>query len=80
MTDVQSAVQALQELEVFRQKFGEFSSEMAMTMAMDPKTSPCKRLLFSVFEYIAYILGCTCSVLVDDVRLKYSKAGPSFFL
>ncbi|XP_039814018.1 uncharacterized protein LOC120676755 [Panicum virgatum] len=40
MTDVQSAVQALQELEVFRQKVGEFGSEMAMRMAMDPKTSP----------------------------------------
>ena len=42
MTDVQRAVQALQELEVFRQKFGEFGSEMEMRMAMDPKTSPCK--------------------------------------
>ena len=42
MTDVQSTVQALQELEVFRQKVGEFGSEMAMRMAMDPKTSPCK--------------------------------------
>ncbi|XP_039835004.1 uncharacterized protein LOC120695849 [Panicum virgatum] len=42
MTDVQSAVQALQELEVFRQKVDEFGSEMAMRMAMDPKTSPCK--------------------------------------
>jgi len=42
MTDVQSAVQALQEFEVFRQKVGEFGSEMAMRMAMDPKTSPCK--------------------------------------
>ena len=42
MTDLQSAVQALQELDVFRQKVGEFGSEMAMRMAMDPKTSPCK--------------------------------------
>ena len=32
------------------------------------------KLLFSLFEYIAYILGCTCSVLVDDVRIKHSKA------
>src|SRR6185312_14362873 len=28
---------------------------------------------YSLFEYIAYILGCTCSILVDDVRIKYSK-------
>jgi hypothetical protein len=42
MTNVQSAVQALQEFEVFRQKVGEFGSEMEMRMAMDPKTSPCK--------------------------------------
>ena len=42
MTDLQSAVQALQEFDVFRQKIGEYSSEMAMWMAMDPKTSPCK--------------------------------------
>ena len=42
MTDVQSAMQALQELELFRQKVGEFGSEMAMKMAMDLKTSPCK--------------------------------------
>ena len=42
MTDLQSAVQALQELDVFRQKIGEYSSDMAMRMAMDPKTSPCK--------------------------------------
>ena len=26
----------------FRQKIGEYSSEMAMRMTMDPKTSPCK--------------------------------------
>jgi len=32
------------------------------------------KLLFSLFEYIAYILGWTCSVMVDDVRIKYSKA------
>ena len=42
MTDLQSAVQTLQELDVFRQKIGEYSSDMAMRMAMDPKTSPCK--------------------------------------
>jgi len=35
------------------------------------------KLLFSLFEYIAYILGCTCSVMVDDVRIKYSKAAVS---
>jgi len=40
MTDIQSAVQALQEFDVFRQKVGEYGSEMAMRMAMDPKTSP----------------------------------------
>ena len=79
MTDLQSAVQALQELDLFRQKVGEFGGEMAMKMAMDHRTSPCKKLfhttLFcSLFEYIAYILGCTCSVMVDDVRIKHSKA------
>ena len=42
MTDLQSAVQALQEFDMFRQKVGEYGSEMAMRMAMDPKTSPCK--------------------------------------
>ena len=78
MTDIQSAVQALQEFDVFRQKVGEYDSEMAMRMAMDPKTSPCKSysvrtLLFSLFKYITYIFGCTCSVLVDDVRIKHSK-------
>ena len=85
MTDVQSAAQALQELELFRQKVGEFGGEMAMKMAMDPRTSPCmsysvRHCFFALFEYIAYILGCTCNVLVDDVRIKYSKVGPSFFL
>ena len=79
MTDLQSAVQALQELDVFRQKVGEFGGEMAMNMAMDHRTSPYKKLfrttLFcALFEYIAYILGCTCSVLVEDVRIKHSKA------
>ena len=42
MTNVQSAVQTLQEFEVFLQKVGEFGSEMTMRMAMDPTTSPCK--------------------------------------
>ena len=42
MTDLQSAFQALQEFDVFRQKLGEYGSEMAMRMAMNPKTSPCK--------------------------------------
>jgi hypothetical protein len=42
MTDVQSTVQALQEIDLFRQKVGEFGSEIAMKMAMDPKTFPCK--------------------------------------
>jgi hypothetical protein len=42
MTDVQTAVQALQEVELFREKVGDFGSEMAMQMVMDPKTSPCK--------------------------------------
>ena len=42
MTYLQSVVQALQEFDVFRQKIGEYSSEMAMRMAMDPKTSPSK--------------------------------------
>ena len=42
MTDVQSAIQALQEAELFRQKIGEFGSELATKMAMDPRTTPCK--------------------------------------
>jgi hypothetical protein len=43
MTDVESAVQALQEAEVFRMKQGEYGSQMAQRMATDPKTSSCKR-------------------------------------
>jgi hypothetical protein len=42
MTDVESAVQALQEAEVFRMKHGEYGSEIAQWMATDPKTTPCK--------------------------------------
>jgi hypothetical protein len=42
MTDVESAVQALQEAEVFRMKHGEYGSEMAQRMATDPKTTPCE--------------------------------------
>ena len=42
MTDVHSAVQALQQAEVFRQKLGEFASDMVMKTAIDPKTTPCK--------------------------------------
>ena len=54
MTDIQSAVQALQEFDVFRQKVGEYGSEMAMRMAMDPKTSPCKSysVTYCCFLYI----------------------------
>jgi hypothetical protein len=43
MTDVESAVQALQDNEVFRMKHGDYGSEMAQRMATDPKTTPCKR-------------------------------------
>jgi hypothetical protein len=42
MMDVQTAVQALQEAEVFRQKLGEFGTDMARRVAIDPRTSPCK--------------------------------------
>ncbi|XP_039851267.1 uncharacterized protein LOC120709659 [Panicum virgatum] len=42
MTDLQSAVQALQELDVFRQKIGEYSSDMAMRMAMDIRSFTLK--------------------------------------
>ena len=42
MTDIQSAMQALQELDLFRHKVGEFGGEMAKNMAMGPRTSPCK--------------------------------------
>jgi hypothetical protein len=61
MTDVQTAVQALQEAEVFRQKHGEFGTEMARRAAIDPKTSPCKsnsvhHYCFSIanFKYISH--------------------------
>jgi hypothetical protein len=43
MTDVESAVQALQEAEVFRMKHGNYGSEIAQQMETDPKTTPCKR-------------------------------------
>jgi hypothetical protein len=43
MTDVESAVQALQDTEVFRMKHGDYGSEMPQRMATDPKTTPCKR-------------------------------------
>jgi hypothetical protein len=42
MTDVESAVQALQEAEVFHMKRGVHGSEMAHRMTTDPKASPCK--------------------------------------
>jgi hypothetical protein len=73
MTDVECAVQALQEAEIFRQKRGEFGSELAMKMAMDPRTTPCKRysksapIWFRILEHIANIMCCTCSGLVDDI-------------
>jgi hypothetical protein len=61
MTDVQTAVQALQEAELFRTQVGEFGTDMARQMAMDPKTSPCKNyspqhLLTLVLQYFAYKL------------------------
>jgi hypothetical protein len=43
MTDVESAVQALQEAEVFRMNHDDYGSEMAQLMATDPKTTPRKR-------------------------------------
>jgi hypothetical protein len=43
MTDVESAMQALQEAEVFCMKHGDYGSEMAQWVATYPKTSPCKR-------------------------------------
>ena len=49
MTDINTVVQALQEAEVFRMKRGEFGTEMARQMAIDPKTTPCKS--YSVREY-----------------------------
>ena len=63
MTDLQSAVQALQEFDVFRQKVGEYGSEMAMRMAMDPKTSPCK----------SYFVR-HCRFLYSNILLTYSAA------
>jgi hypothetical protein len=59
MTDVQTAMQALQEAEVFRQNLGEFGTDMARRATIDAKTSPCKsnsvrHCCFSVanFKYI----------------------------
>ena len=76
MTDLQSAVQALQEFGVFRQKVDEYSSEMAMRMAMDPKTSPCKS--YSVrhccFLYSNILLSVPCN---RDTHSYCSKAGPA---
>ena len=63
MTDVQSAAQALQELELFRMKVGEFASEIAMKMAMDPKISPGKS--YSVRHYC---------FLYSNILLTYSVA------
>ena len=68
MTDFQSVVQVLQEFEVFRTKVGEFGSEMAMKMAMDPKTSPCKS--YSV-QY--------CCFLYSNILLTYSVAHAAFW-
>ena len=58
MTDVQSAVQALQELEVFRQKVGEFGGEMAMKMAMDPRTSPHVRVILYDIAFCSIRIYC----------------------
>ena len=63
ITDIQSAVQALQEFDVFRQKVGEYGSEMAMRMVMDPKTSPCKS--YSIRHYC---------FLYSNILLTYSVA------
>lgn len=40
MTDVHTAVLALQEAETFRRHLGEFASELAIRMATDPNTTP----------------------------------------
>ena len=48
---------------MFRQKVGEYSSEMAMRMEMDPKTSPCKS--YSVRH---------CCFLYSNILLTYSVA------
>jgi len=42
MSDIDTAVKALQEAELYRQKIGDFGSEMAMRMALDRNTTPCK--------------------------------------
>ena len=42
MTDIHTSIVALQEAEIFRQQLGEFSTELAQKMAMDPKTTPGK--------------------------------------
>jgi hypothetical protein len=43
MTDVESAMQALQEAEVFHMNHDNYGSEIAQRMATDPNTTPCKR-------------------------------------
>jgi hypothetical protein len=62
MTDVQTAVQALHEAELFRTQVGEFGTDMARQMAMDPKTSPCKNYspTTSSYSYIAIFCSQTC--------------------
>ncbi|TKC13318.1 DUF domain-containing protein [Robertmurraya kyonggiensis] len=39
MTDISSAVQALQEAELFRQRRGDFATQLAQQMVLDPKTT-----------------------------------------
>ena len=63
MTGLPSAVQALQELDLFWQKVGEFGGEMAMKMVMNPRISPC--MSYSVRHYF---------LLYSNILLTYSVA------
>jgi hypothetical protein len=62
MMDVQTTVQALQEAELFRMQVGEFGTDMARQMAMDPKMSPCKNYspTTSSYSYIGIFCLHTC--------------------
>jgi hypothetical protein len=61
-TNVQTAMQALQEAELFCTQVGEFGTDMARQMAMDPKTSPCKNYSLTTSSYscigIFYLHTC----------------------
>jgi uncharacterized membrane protein YgcG len=72
MTDLQTAVQALQEAEVFRRKHGDFAQEIARRAAIDPKTSPCK--INSVQPLLFPLLQMEKSLVTNSVPLSHAYA------